>query len=97
MCAGGWLGEWQQKGAGHWRARREGEGEILEAEGLEGCEAGENRSDGRAAGRSDVVLAAKQGTEIKNRRGSGGMVCVCVRRITTARLLIVIVIIIIKF
>ena len=51
---------------------------ILEAEGLEGGEAGEDRSHGRAAGRSDLVGAAKQGMEIKNRRGSGQSVCVCV-------------------
>ena len=56
-----------------------GWGEIPEAQGLEGGKARENRSDGRAAGRSDLVGAAKQGMEIKNRRGSGQSVCVCVR------------------
>ena len=50
--------------------------EILEGEGVEGGEAGENRSDGRAARRSDVVEPVKQGTEIKNRRGSGQIFCV---------------------
>ena len=52
-------------------------GEIHEAQVLEGGEAGENRRDGRAAGKSDAVLAAQQGTEIKNRREVVKL-CVCV-------------------
>ena len=52
-------------------------GEIQEDDGLEGGEAGQGRRDGRAAGRSHLVLAAKQGTEIKKRREVVNL-CVCV-------------------